>query len=583
MQKLVLASRQTESGLEIPDLNLSEKPWIPEREWTICVWTPRNVRGVFVNPYADNRLNIWLFSDAQWARYVETFDWFGFSGAQLTDVAYSFGVFGSVEAFQDKLKMLAHLAHENGQNVSLWVWAAEFGHNDWADPDVNYNPAPGLSAFDDPNVRKGFEKYYDDYAELAPHVDRLIGHFYDPGHLTSRQDVFNYMRLLEGKFRARNPQVKMAIDLWGTEPGYFDQLINNGFKDYLLLEMGLPSVFKPEQREKVHEAAKRLGLELGVWGWHETEYETDQFASMYVNGYVLKELYQQIKNGAARTYPLHYWSEMEAHHLNNLCSMYLAGQLLWNPDRDPDEIMAEFTEGIWGPQNGPKVLAALKLIQDARSGPSWNTYYWNMPGHRLGTADPKEDLRRAESALAELENLKKDPGRSESKFPLPVSPETLLDLMLPHLKQIRAFAEFRIELEQIRTAWQGGAPKEEISRRLAQAWKPIPEYDTWIGTFGQIERREQEIQLRKLAGEAGVSLTEPAWLRAQDAGRLLQEIQNLQRKQPGERLVKVSELKEFMWPKDKLNNRFEKLIADGWLEKVGEDTYRLANWQEYAR
>lgn len=244
--------------------------------------------------------------------------------------------------------------------------------------------------------------------------------------------------------------------------------------------------------------------------------------------------------------------------------------------------MSEFAEGVWGPHNGPKVLAALKLIQDTRSGPSWDTYWWTMPGHRLGTGDPREDLRRAESALAELENLKSD-TTFVPKFPLPVSPKTLVELMLPHLKQIRAFAEFRIELEQIRTDWKAGVPQDEISRRLAQAWKPVPEYDTWIGTFGQIERREQEIQLRNLAKEAGVSVTEPAWLRSLDAGRLLQKIQNLQHMQPTERRIKATELNEFRWTKDKLSNRFEKLIADGWLEKVGDDTYRLANWQEYAR
>jgi len=36
--------------------------------------------------------------------------------------------------------------------------------------------------------------------------------------------------------------------------------------------------------------------------------------------------------------------------------MYAAGQLLWNPDRDTDEILNEIAEGIWGPHNGPQIL-----------------------------------------------------------------------------------------------------------------------------------------------------------------------------------------------------------------------------------
>jgi len=38
-----------------------------------------------------------------------------------------------------------------------------------------------------------------------------------------------------------------------------------------------------------------------------------------------------------------------------------------------------------------------------------------------------------------------------------------------------------------------------------------------------------------------------------------------------------------MWTKDKLNDRFEKVIADGGVEKVSDNTYRLVNWQNYAR
>ena len=365
VQQLVLKSRQDESGLVVPELNLSDKPWIPQREWALCPWVPWNVRGTYVNPYADQRVNIYKFTDPQLSHYIEMFDWFGFSGAQLIEGANSWSYAGSVEAYQDELKKMARMARDNGQQVTLWVWAAEFSHYGWVDTDLVYQPSAGHSAFDDPNVRKGFEKYYDYYAEMAPYVDRFIGHFYDPGELSNRQDVFNYMRLLESKLKAKNPQIKMSIDLWGTDPGYFDELVKNGFKDYLLLEnslqdyvpvhpngaqtlrVGSDSLTHPAQRAQIHEAAKRSGLALGIFGWYDTEYETDQQASMYVNGQLLRSFVQEVKNGAAKIHPIEYWSEMDADHLNNLCSLYVAGQLLWNPDRDPDELMSEFAEGIW--------------------------------------------------------------------------------------------------------------------------------------------------------------------------------------------------------------------------------------------
>ena len=186
-----------------------------------------------------------------------------------------------------------------------------------------------------------FEKYYDHYARLAPLVDRVFGHFYDPGLLTDQEDVFQYMRLLEGKFKASNPAIRMGIDFWAAGPDYLQQLIDHGFQDYLLLENGMPLVNPPGVMEKRHRQAQALGLELGVWGWYVTEYETDQMASMYVNGHVLRDVYHRIRRDGHQIHPIAYWSEMEAHHLNNIYSMYVASQLLWNPDRDSHDILRE--------------------------------------------------------------------------------------------------------------------------------------------------------------------------------------------------------------------------------------------------
>lgn len=581
VQKLVVKSRQTVAGLEFPELNLAERPWIPQREYAMCCWVPRYVRGVFVNPYADERMNVWLYGEQQRGAYADMFDWFGFSGVQLLDVCYNFGLFGSVEAFQDRLKAIARSARQNGQHVTLWVWAAEFNHYGWPDPDITYTPGPGLTAFDDPKVRKGFEKYYDYYAELAPYTDLLMAHFYDPGNLTDREDVFKYLRLLEGKFRAKNPRVKMALDMWAARPDYFQQIVDHGFKDYLILEMTLPSEFKPGERESIHAQAKRFGVKLGVWGWYDTGMETDQLPSLYVNAQLLKTMYQDIKNKAAAIHPLVYWSEMEAHHLNNIYSMYVAAQLLWNPDLDPHAILSELTEGIWGPVNGQKVFEALRLIEDVRSGPTWHTFWWTDPQFRMTSDDPARDLARAETALASLSALRTDEG-FVTKFPLPFPPGTFIELMLPHLKQIQAYLQFQIELERIQVEAKQGVSKEGLAKRIAAAWQPIPEYDTWIGTFSQRERCMQEILLEKLTKEVGVEVPPPRWLRAQDADRLLQKIQNVQRGLRDQCHFEPADLNEFHWGEGKLENRFQKLIDDGEVEKVEGDKYRLVNWSHYA-
>jgi len=412
VQRLIVKSEQRPPGLVIPELKVSESPWIPRREFTLCGWGPELVRGIWQNPNADKRLNVWVYSDQQVADYVAMFDSFGFSGCQLMDTVSNYAVLGSADAVQGQLKIFARALHRNGQDVTLWVWAAQFNDYGWFDPEITYTPEKGKTLFEDPKVRAGFERYYDGYAQLAPYVDLLIAHFYDPGQLKDRSDVFNYMHLLVDKFKAKNPQVKLGIDFWyaDKEAEYMQQLIDHGFNHVLFLENTMPHTYPPGRREALHREAKRQGLEMGVWGWHTAEIETDQNPNMHVNAQLLSHFYRQIKNGVNRIHPITYWSEMEAYHLNNIFTMYAAGQLLWNPDRDPDEILREIAEGIWGPRNGPQVLAALHLIQDVRTGPTWDTYWIWLPTHRLGTPDPKEDLRRADEAIAAFEAMKTDPN-----------------------------------------------------------------------------------------------------------------------------------------------------------------------------
>jgi hypothetical protein len=480
------------------------------------------------------------------------------------------------------------------------------------DPEVVYQPKKGVSAFDDPDVRRGFEKYYDHYASFAPYLDRFFMHFYDPGQLQDRADVFKYMRLLEGKLKAKNPKIEMGADSWAAGGDYLPALLQQGFKDYLLLEGAAFGNATTEQGKAFHAQAKKLGLRLGVWGWYITEYETDQLASMFVNSQLIKSIYQQMKNGPFKIYPDSYWSEMEAHHLNDIYSMYVAGQLLWDPDRDPHQILEELTSGIWGPVNGPKVLKALELIEDARTGPTWDTYWWTLSTHRVGTADPAADLRRADEAISSLAAMtshsvilsaaknprpgneilraaqndgstQNDEAAYVSKFPLPYPPETFVELMLPHLTQIKLFAEFRLKVSDIRAAAANGAPKEKLEQMLRDAWQPVPELNTFIGTFGCKELREQKTIVEALRTKYTLDVKDPEWLRCMEADRVLQAIRERQRalKEPLT-VTPLGASAEFFWPESCQRDRFQKLISDGLVEEVGKDKYRLADWANWA-
>jgi hypothetical protein len=157
-------------------------------------------------------------------------------------------------------------------------------------------------------------------------------------------------------------------------------------------------------------------------------------------------------------------------------------------------------------------------------------------------------------------------------------------LMLPHLRQIRAFAEFRVDLAALTAAAKTGLAKSELSRRANAIWNPIRDYSTWIGAFGPPEAMTQENLLMAFAKEHDLVVTPPAWMRWRDANRQLQMLQTRQRASAGPLSIKTdarSIAREFYWSIEKARDRFQLLIDDGLVESSGADTYQLVNWEEF--
>lgn len=581
IQKLILLTRQQGQELLVPHTNLSTKPWKSMREYTLANWKPDDVRTKFTNRLADKRVDVFRMGDVQVGRYVQMMDDLGFSGVQVTESSFYWSSAGSMEAVQQEIQKVAKAAHSIGQHVSYMVYGAEFTAG-WIDPEVIYKPTPGNTAFEDPRVRHGFEKYYDHYCKMAPYVDMVIGHWFDAGRLGDLGDVINYQKLLRQKMLSKNPHLKFAINTWGNRnfPG---AILNARMNDFLILEVSMPNYVPMDRRIAFRREAKEKGFEVGMWGWYMTEYESDQVPNMHVNGHVLKEYLNNHRNGAERVLPTTYWSEMDAYHINNIYTMYQAAQLLWNPDGDPDQILMEVVDGIWGPRDGPAVYEAVKLIEDVRSGPTWETFSYRSPKRRDGSADPAEDARRARESLSKLATLKPDPNFI-SKVTLPVSREALLDLMVPHLEQIRLFAEFRLEFKEIERLKAAGANKEVLAAKIAEIWRPIPEFNTWIGTYGQAEAWRQEQMIRKFCAEAGIVPPVPKWKSSRDRQRALEKIQSQQRVSPEPLMIAVNNIAgEFSLDKSYAKSLLEVLVVEGWLERVvGKEQYRLTQWQEIA-
>jgi hypothetical protein len=167
------------------------------------------------------------------------------------------------------------------------------------------------------------------------------------------------------------------------------------------------------------------------------------------------------------------------------------------------------------------------------------------------------------------------------KIPLPCSPQTLVELMTPHLKQIALYAAFRCKAADIERAAREGASRDALQTMLTAAWQPIPEYDTWIGNFGQIEQRLQRQTVYALAGALHLAIRDPEPLRAVEADRMLQTMRASQRSAAAPVLFGPGSLNFGLWPEEQVLDRLKKLKDDGLVEPAEGGNCRLADWQAY--
>ncbi len=557
------------------------KPWIREREATFCGWKPETPRGFCQNFDVSLIPDFYSFSDQQLQSYVKMIKSFGFTGMQVTDGCTMWRGSGSYHHAHDIFRKVACYLHEEGMQFTLWVWASNFNGHGWNDKDVCYIPAEGYTAYTDPKVFACFNKYYDIYAELADVTDRLIAHFFDPGNLGDYNDVFAYTRLLESKFRLKNPGIKMAVDTWGCPDDYPSRLVEAGFSEYMLMELPYLPGWRGGRRADFRKKVLETGCELGSWGWYTLELECDQNASFFVNERVLKDVYNRTRSDADDIMVPVYWSEMESYHIINIFSLYCAGQLLINPERDTDELLYEIAYGIYGEKYGAAVLSMLHLVSDARSGDSWNTYWWTEPGYNVGGDNPEDILKRTEESIKEITAISED-KKNVSRFPLSVEPYLILKLILPHLEQIRRYAKFRIDMRVLETSLANGAEKQKLYSELDRIWHPIPQFNTLTGVWGGYEQWLQQRMVLDFCERAGIYVPYKAMRFYLGKKRMFEMMTTMQRGLSEPVTVTPRFYEGYLaYSKAEYDAIFTSLEQDGLITRRGDNAYILTDWDNW--
>lgn len=493
----------TASVINIPADVMEEEPWIAAREAIIVLWNINYNRGFYLNGDTTLENNLLDYSEEQLYEYVKMLKYCGFNGIQITEMCSAWAGAGGYEAAHETIRTLAEAAHSLDMTVTIWVWGAEFTGYGWVDNTVTYSKAEYDFAYQNPEVVATFEKYYSIYAELADCCDRLIGHFYDPGNLNTAEDIAYFTKMLRDKFQAVNPEIDFGISCWVDvyDKNVFLRELGN---DITLYECGHHD--NESDYTTFRGFVTNSGARLGTWAWNTCEMEIDQLAQMNFNLDIIRSVYQTAKHYDSVCKPS-YWSEMDSYHVLNVFSLYCAGQMLINPDIESEVLLARISEATVGAEYAPAFAELLDIIQDARSGSSWDTYFWSKENYILKSASyPAEDiLNRCNTYIPILDEMIEKEIETNT-LPLPISLNQLLKMMRPHLEQIKDYAEFRIALADLEAEYVQGVATDVIAQKLYEIGYPIDSYNCIIGTWGQIEARAQREMVMDFCSRTGVTV-----------------------------------------------------------------------------
>lgn len=572
----------TASVLRVPEqVAVSPYPWIEEREAIITLWNVNKTRGFYLNTNTSLKNNVIDYSEDQLYEYVKMLKYCGFTGIQVTDMCTVWAGVGGYETAHAKMRMLAEAAHSLDMKFTLWVWGAEFNDFGWVDPDVTYSyREEGYDyAKDNPDVVAVFEKYYSIYAELADCCDRVIGHYYDPGCLDNAEDIAFFAKMLKEKFQVVNPDVDFGISCW------VDVYDKNVFvrelgTDVTLYESGHRD--NPEEYVGFRTQIGQLEVRLGTWAWNTCEMEIDQLAQMNFNMDIIRSVYQTARQYDEIVKPS-YWSEMDSYHVLNVFSLYCAGQMLIDPDIPSETLYEGIAVAAVGPEYAEDFAGMLDLIQDARSGSEWDTYFWNKDNYILKSDEyPAEDiLERCDRYIPVLREMIGS-GTESYTLPLPISLQDVLSMMLSHLLQIQSYAEFRLGLAELENAYEQGTPAEQLADRLYELAEPIEEYDCIIGAWGQVEARAQYEMLEEFCQKSGMEI--PVYPEFREARKqvIVAQIINYQRNQE-DMYVAPKPYYQYgvAYSLDETTRLVEELVQEGRLIMHEDGGVYLPNWEDY--
>jgi hypothetical protein len=391
-------------------------------------------------------------------RYVDMLWEFGYNSLQLSDLAETYACCGYAitrEAHGEKLHALSEYAKSKGMTRTLFVWGSgpvdversrgTFKDGTWE------NPCPCV-----PGGAEALADHGRYQARHAPWFDHIITHWGDPGGCYGDQctvrTALELHNQVEAEFRKHNPDIRSTFSLWlmhhkefgGRWRGYesVETILHAGVLDNEV-GLALSGRFNLEEARTIAET----GRPVGVWAWYLADNEIAP--SLHVHTGFLGQYFNTLPKEASSLLD---WHSMDSNcHGLNVVSLYVAGQLMINPDQDAERLLREFCRHAFG--NAADGFAeGLLAVAHTRCESDYLRLIKFLTGKpHKGTSDeeehPEEHLRVVRGARQVVDGLVPDASFS-SDLPLIIDPTAFLEELRANLQAIEQYARFRVALRE---------------------------------------------------------------------------------------------------------------------------------------
>ena len=500
--RLMRELQVSEGRVFVSALDIVASPFIKSRDVVICSpWTRAGLRAGAMAETLKGKYRPRSWPVDRLRRLVQLLASFGYNANQFSDLWVQLDQDPSVsrEEWREKLIEMTKEAHRNGLTSSLFVYGSSV-----ADPKTGTIYARPGACFKDPYEKQVLLDEYDYQAEsYAACVDHVVTHWSDFGGQPNCQKGCTIETALEqhnvilAKFRAINPDIRSSFSMWNVIPAIWP-----GYEDYgsvlqagiLAKEVGIamPARLNPHLLTEIHES----GHPAGVWGWRLLDIE--HWHGLHVHTDVMEKYFRSFSPETEDL--LEWYSVDDVSQFLAASNLYVAAQLLWDPQRSGKELVREYTRGMFGPENAEKMALVLEAVEKASC--------YLCPGHQPDLTKVLEGAEERRTIIQEaretLADVRMDPAFVPA-FPQIISPEELLKEISAQFEAIGKYNEFHlavIRLMEYYPELQGmgdTAAIEEAFNKLPKV--PAPEEYLWVHIYGRYTT-----DLENLRKELGLSV-----------------------------------------------------------------------------